>query len=102
MEGTPFDTPDADFRRYHNRSTYETLLSYYQLSNRELDYIGRIVHDVEVNIWEQKAMPETPKIQSDIQEIIMQDNRAKIVKDCLSYFDDYYKRLKTDIQKFRM
>ena len=35
-QGIPFDTPDAKLRRYHNASTYETLLRHYGLKNRRL------------------------------------------------------------------
>lgn len=92
-EGIPFDTPDAKFRRYHNKSTYEMFVAHYQLKDDKLDYIGRIVHDVEVNIWEKKIMTETPKIQLDVQKFIFQDNKSKIINDCQIYFDAFYDKL---------
>ena len=30
MEGVPFDVPEAKFRRYHNMSTFESLLEYHK------------------------------------------------------------------------
>ena len=63
-DGIPFDTPDAKFRRYHNASTYETLLTHYKLGDKHLIYIGKIVHRQEAypgnhsaiidnDLWEQ-------------------------------------------------
>ena len=68
-------------------------VEHYQLKGDRLNYIGRIVHDVEVNTWEKKIMMETPKVQMDIQKLIMQENRLKIIKDCQIYFDAFYDKL---------
>ena len=59
-QGILFDTPEAKFRRYHNKSTYETLLEHYELTDPTLIYIGRIIHDIEVNIWERPVHPHSP------------------------------------------
>ena len=80
-------------RRYHNKSTHEMFVEHYHLKGDRLNYIGRIVHDVEVNTWEKKIMMETPKVQMDIQKLIMQENRLKIIKDCQIYFDAFYDKL---------
>ena len=53
-EGIPFDVPEAKLRRYHNMSTFESILKYYNLKDPKLIYIGKIIHDIEVNIWEKK------------------------------------------------
>ena len=42
-EGVPFDTPDAMFRRYHNMSTFESLLRHYKLKDPKLIYLGKII-----------------------------------------------------------
>jgi hypothetical protein len=90
-EGIPFDTPDAKFRRYHNMSTYESLLKHYKLGDPKLKYIGRIIHDIEVNVWERKKMEETLAVQSDIMGIIMDsEDKNVVVTKSLAYFDDLY------------
>jgi len=55
-EGISFDTPEAKFRRYATKSTYETLLEHYDLKDPRLKYIGRIIHDIEVNVWEKRSI----------------------------------------------
>ena len=88
-EGIEFDTPTALFRRYHNKSTYETLLDHYKLKDEKLVYIGRIIHDIEVNIWEKKIMKETPDLEKAVGTIITSPDKEKIVKECFQYFKKY-------------
>lgn len=87
-EGMPFDTPDAKFRRYHNMSTFESILKHYNLQDPKIIYIGKIIHDIEVNTWAKKVMPETYKIQDEISKIILNSkyNDEVIEKSC-KYFD---------------
>ena len=94
-DGIPFDTPDAKFRRYHNASTYETLLTHYKLGDKHLSYIGQIVHDIEVNVWEKKTLPETRTVQHVVIDIITSsDTPDEIINRSMAYFDGLYKELK--------
>jgi hypothetical protein len=92
MAGIAFDVPNARFRRYHNKATFETLLEHYRLKDEQLSYIARIIHDIEVNIWEKKLMAETLEVQNAMHEIIMQTDSKKIIADCQGYFDRLYER----------
>ena len=94
-EGIPFDTPDARFRRYHNMSTFEYLLRYYKLNNPKLIYIGKIIHDIEVNIWEKKAMKETLMVQDTVNKIIHDSKDVNdIMKKSSLFFDSLYSKVK--------
>lgn len=90
-EGIAFDTPEAKFRRYFNRSTYETLLEHYELTDPKLIYIGKIIHDIEVNVWERKVMDETIVVQEAVLKIINEaaDNK-KIIAKSRDYFNFLY------------
>lgn len=100
MEGIPFDTPDAKFRRYHNMSTFESILQHYGLQDPVLVYIGRIMHDIEVNIWERKIMPETVKVQNDLNSIIVtHKGTGEIIGKSCSYFDSLYREIKAHNKK---
>lgn len=92
-EGVAFDTPDARFRRYHNKSTYETLLAHYDISDPKAAYIGRITHDIEVNIWEKKVIPETAQVMEDMPAIFSLTSHEAIVEACRGYFDRLYAAL---------
>ncbi len=91
--GIPFDIPEARFRRYHNRSTFETLLEHYQVEDKALIYIGRIIHDIEVNIWERKALEETHRIESNVIELLNGETPEKSAVACVNYFDALYSTL---------
>ncbi len=91
--GIGFDIPEAQFRRYHNRCTYETLLEHHGLVDERLAYIGRIMHDIEVNVWERKAMEETPRVEQEVMQLFSEDDLQRNVDACLEYFDKLYATL---------
>jgi hypothetical protein len=96
-KGILFDTPDAKFRRYHNASTYETLLRHYKIRGDRLIYIGRIVHDIEVNTWEKKVMKESGFVTNKINRIINQSkSNREVIDGSLFFFDAFYANLKND------
>ncbi len=91
QEGIPFDSPDAELKRYQNMSTFESILKYYKLQDPKLLYIGKIIHDIEINIWERKALKETLMVQKAISEIITNsENSNEIIEKSLKYFDFLY------------
>ena len=94
QEGIPFDTPDAQFRIYHDTSTFESMLRYYKIEDARLLYIGQIVHDIEINIWEKKRLDETPVVQEGIVQIIRHSkNNDEVIKESCKYFNHLYERI---------
>ena len=58
-------------------------------------YIGKIVHDIEVNVWEKKTLPETRRVQQAVIEIITSsDTPDEIINRSMAYFDGLYRELK--------
>lgn len=93
-EGIPFDVPDAKFRRYHNMSTFESLMKHYDLKDAKLISIGKIIHDSEVNIWEKKVFDTTHVVGEKIISIINQSKTpAEIIEKSLQYFDLLYQQI---------
>lgn len=70
--GTPFDTAYAQYRRYHNLSTYESLLKAFAVNDPAAVEIGRIMHDIEVNLWDRKQHPESLDVQEKMRANIAQ------------------------------
>ena len=96
-EGIPFDTPDSEFRRYHNMSTYESILKKYQIKDSSLIHIGKIMHDIEVNYWSEKVITESQKIQEEIQEIISSTrDPTECLKKTFPIFDEIYRHIKSE------
>jgi len=93
-EGIPFDTPDAKLRRYHNMCTFEAILKHYKIKDPNLTYIGKIIHDIEVNIWERKVLPETVFVQDGINQIILDSqNNREVIERSSKFFDSVYERV---------
>lgn len=91
IEGILFDTPTAQFRRYFNMSTYESLIKHYKIKNPALNYIGKIIHDIEINTWEKKVMPETIEVRDMVNKIIWETKgNTEVVKKSNQYFDFLY------------
>lgn len=91
IEGILFDTPTAKFRRYFNMSTYESLMKHYKIKDPALDYIGKIIHDIEINTWEKKVMPETIEVRDTVNKIIWETKEnTEVVKKSNQYFDFLY------------
>lgn len=89
-----FDTPNADFRRYHDRSTYECLLARYEVDDKKAVHLGRIIHDIEVNLWEEKAFDSTREIEKQVLEIIREaESDRQVIEKSLTYFDHLYDSL---------
>jgi len=53
--GVPFDVPGAELGRQRNFSCFETIIQKYSISDTVIHKIGKIVHDIDVNIWGNKA-----------------------------------------------
>jgi hypothetical protein len=66
------------------------LFEHYRLTDERLAYIGRIMHDIEVNVWERKAMKETVRIETELLRILSDDDPESNVDACLTYFDTLY------------
>jgi hypothetical protein len=93
--GIPFDTPEAELRRYHNMSTFESILRKYKLNDPVLIEMGKIFHDIEINFWGKKIRAESEGLQNTILKIEADYNDPnEILKKSFEYFDTLYKDLK--------
>ena len=89
-EGVSFDTPDSEFRRYHNKSIFETFLEHYKITDKKAIDIGNIVHDIEINIWEKKALSKTIEVMNEMNQLrkdLNLNDHERIIQTCVSYFD---------------
>jgi len=68
--GIAFDTPDAELRRSHSLSCFQSVLRKHAIRDPVLQYIGRLTHDIEVNHWAQKRYPESAGLEARIRELI--------------------------------
>lgn len=93
--GIPFDTPEAELRRYHNMSTFESILRKYKLNDTQLVEMGKILHDIEVNSWGKKLRKESERVEIAIRKIVKDYNDPnEILEKSFEYFDKFYEGLK--------
>jgi len=94
-DGIQFDTPNAELRRYHNLSTFETIIKKYKIQNSRLDYIAKIIHDIEINLWDYKVMQKTNHVKDSIISIITsaKNDKTRVIEESKKYFDHFYKNV---------
>jgi len=97
-EGIPFDTPDAKLRRDRNQSTFESIATKYAVTDNVVIKIGKIIYDIEVNVWGKKVYQDSMKIKRAIRDIIdTSENNEEILQKSDAYFDNLYKILRNQI-----
>jgi hypothetical protein len=75
--GIPFDTPDAELRRYHNLSTFESILAKHGIEDWRLKRIGMVIHQLELISWEERRIDKdglTTMLEQSIRGIIESSN----------------------------
>ena len=90
-DGIPFDIPSAKFKRSHALSAYESILLDKNINDEHLIYIGKIIHDIEINTWETKKITQTYAVQDDIRAIIDKNREEEqAITQSFFYFDTLY------------
>ena len=102
-DGVAFDIPGAQFYRNAQRSTYASLLQYHEEQGYKGDAvvqrIGEIIHDIDVNVWADKALPETAVIENAIRTLQQKYNRLSVPPECyVELFDQVYTSLSAGSQ----
>ena len=77
-------------------STFESLLKHYEVKDPKVIYVGKIIHDIEVNTWERKIFEETRTVQEAVDQIIRNSkNSDEVVEKSCEYFDWLYGRVQS-------
>ena len=93
--GIPFDTPEAELRRYHNMSAFESILKRYKLNDPVLVEMGKILYEIEVNYWGKKLRKESEALRNAVRKIEADyHNPKEILEKSFEYFDALYLELK--------
>ena len=94
--GIPFDTPDAEFRRYQALSCFQSILQKHAITNAALLRIGEITHDIEINYWGEKRFRESTEITAGMNAIIenAQTNPVICVEKAGPVFDALYETMR--------
>ena len=93
-EGTAFDTPYSDIARKFDKSTFESLLEHYALTDQKLVNIGKLIHDIEINLWEEKVFRQSKEIEIMVVDLLNTGKSSEqIIDEAVGYFDRLYSEL---------
>ena len=83
-------------------STFESLLKHYKIKDPKVNYIGRIIHDIEVNVWEKKVLKKTRIIQDEVNKIIWESkNSEEIIRKSNTFFNSLYENNLGEVGSFQ-
>ncbi len=98
-KGIQFDTPYSKIKRTYNRSTFESLIEHYHITDPKLVNIGRLIHDIEINLWEKKVFYKTREMEIIIMDLLHEFKRKEvIIERAKEYFDLMYKDLPENLK----
>ena len=94
-EGIPFDTPDSKWVRSHDKAAYEIILADKQINDPALIEIGKIIHDLEINLWYLQYPKQSGDVKLKLGKII-EENRDpfKCLEKSFEFFDALYASLR--------
>lgn len=95
-DGIPFDTPDSELRRDRNTTTFEAILRKHKVKDPALEYIAKIVWDIEVNVWDKKITPEAKGVDVIIRGLSKTSkNEIECFQKSWPVFDALYAEVKS-------
>ncbi len=99
-EGIEFDTPFSDISRKSNQSTFEVLLGYYQITDRKLINIGKLIHDIEINTWERKVFSRSAGIEIQFIDIISENKgNDEVIKRSVQFLNSLYNEIPVELER---
>ncbi|MFP4474497.1 MAG: chromate resistance protein ChrB domain-containing protein [Desulfatibacillaceae bacterium] len=98
-KGISFDTPYSDIKRDRMRSTYESLLAHYGLDDPRLVNLGKIIHDIEINVWEKKVYRKSSRVRLCILDLMEKhSDQTSLLEGAEQYFDDLYENMPAELE----
>jgi len=83
-----FDVPNASIRRTNKQAMFSQLKQTMELNNNELEYLDKIIHDVEVNIWDKPKHPHSSWFETMYRNLQERYQRDQVPIDCYLIFFD--------------
>jgi hypothetical protein len=89
-QGISFDTPYSKFRRSHRASTFESIQQEYSLHGDRVDYLAKLIHEMEINFWNKNTKKETARFQFELEKILQDaPDIPAALKSCFEYLDNF-------------
>lgn len=88
QDALAFGVPGASLRRANHESMFRRLKQALKLDSQALNALDQIIHDVEVNIWDEPVHPHSTWFESMYRQLQERYERDKVPVDCyLGFFD---------------
>ncbi len=98
-KGVQFDTPYSKISRRFNQSTFESLIDYYRIDDPKLKAIGKLIHDIEINVWEKKMYQKTMEMDLFFMDLLSDSLEDTVILHRSSkYFDRLYDELTDELE----
>lgn len=69
-EGIPFDTSEAEFRRYATLSCFESILRKHPVTEPGIERLTKLIHDIEINYWANPLSPDSLNLRHRLLAIV--------------------------------
>jgi len=93
ISGIPFDTPFGRLARRPDRSSFEVIAARYHIHDPGIEMIGRYIHDIEINTWEDKKYPQSREIRRFTSVLLSSKIPAQeIIDKAVLFFDRLYEK----------
>lgn len=87
-EGVVFDRPEGQLQRTHNRSTFEVIRSKYEIVLPQLEYLGSLINDVEVNYWGKRNTRKSKELEIELKKRLASSSTCEeALTQCIQFFD---------------
>ena len=94
-DALPFDVPEVAIRRAKGESMFRRLTHAVQLHSPVIQYLYSIIHDIEVNIWDEPEHEHSPWFETMYRSLQARYQRDQVPVDCYLAFFDGVARLAT-------
>jgi hypothetical protein len=99
-KGVQFDTPYAPYKRGPMQSTFEALAAHFNVKDPKVALMGRLVHDIEINVWEKKVYKKSAEIQIRIMDVMGKaPDNGEILTRAAEVFDALYRDMPEELER---
>lgn len=85
---TPFDVPEARFKRSGGKTTLDLLAETYGVNDPAVEALRGLVREIEISRWAREPSPEAAALEARLADLLQGENDPpKRVEKALAFFD---------------
>ena len=92
-----FDVEGSELNRTSELTSYEAVTTYFPLEDRAVAFVGKHVHEIEIDAWSGEVSLESRIVEQGFRNMQLRYGREKVTKACyLEFFDKVAARIEID------